>query len=128
MTSTAIDNSAADNRSTFSNHSSVLKAMLVTTSRIVQVAVTDVLRSANITCDCRTNARGAAAAAMHDDTPVVILTADLDWREFVTHLRGCRNCPNIILLMAGSDAALWADALQAGVFEALSVDVDRQRL
>ena len=105
-----------------------VRAILVSPSRVVNSTVCDVLSGAGIGVEYETSATRAAAKAVEQRIPVVMMTPDTDWQEFISLVNKDAGRPSTILLLPAFDAALWAAALQAGAFEALPMQSDRDRV
>jgi len=105
-----------------------IRAMLVSPSHAVNSTICDILSAASISIDQETSATRAAAKAVEQRIPVVLMTPDTDWQGFITLVSKDPGRPSTILLLPTFNASLWATALQAGVFEALPLQSDRDRL
>jgi hypothetical protein len=68
------------------------------------------------------------ALAVAQDLPVVLVAEDSDWRYTARLLEQRSSGPNLIALLPSVDPTLWAEAVQAGMFEVLPLDVDGGRL
>jgi DNA-binding NtrC family response regulator len=97
------------------------RVVVVTTSIPVRDAVERVLARAKISVRHELSAQAGSVSAKVADS-VVICTVDVDWRLVLSSLSADGEIgPPVILLMPAADARLWAEALLAGVFDAIAM-------
>ncbi|HYO82397.1 MAG TPA: hypothetical protein VES20_13420 [Bryobacteraceae bacterium] len=105
-----------------------ITAMFVSPLGSFHTSLASVLSNANVVLDHEASAERALNRIRTEQLPVVLLTWETDWHVFVARLREMAHRPSLILLLAHSDPALWAEALQAGFVEAIPVQSDCDRL
>ena len=115
---------------TFSDVSNELhiSALLVTKAEAIYRSVAQAVAPAKVSVRWEPEPAPAADAAREEQFPVVMVSADADWRGLLRALEDESMKPSVVLLCPSFNAELWTEALNRGAFEALSLSADRDRL
>ena len=93
--------------------------VLVSGSVAVRDAMERVLARTHTSVHHERSVDGAAETASRLGS-LVICTLEVDWRRLISLLNGAGEIgPPVIILLPAADSRLWAEALLAGVFDAI---------
>ena len=70
----------------------------------------------------------AVAIARAESCPVLLITAECEWRSAVEALGTAPDRPNVIVLLPEFDTRLWVLGYHAGAYDVLPINVDGERL
>lgn len=104
------------------SNSGTLCAMVVTRDRQIFDTVARTLAGYSVALEWLTSPEQAVTRARVRRCPVLLVTADTDWRSVVQSFGTVPDRPNVVLLARQLNPGLWVQALEAGAFDVLRAD------
>jgi hypothetical protein len=105
-----------------------VRAILVSRLRAIHDSLVQLLSAEQAVIEWETSPERAVATTRAEACPVLLITAECDWRFVVEAFGTSPDRPNVIVLLPKSDSGLWVLGYDAGAFDVLPIDVDGERL
>jgi hypothetical protein len=105
-----------------------VRAILVSRLRAIYDSLVQLLSAEHAVIGWETSPQRAVATARAESCPVLLITAECDWRFVVEAFGTSADRPNVIVLLPEFDTGLWVLGYDAGAFDVLPMDVDGESL
>lgn len=109
------------------SHELRFTVVLIAPSSQIRDGIAQALSGSGVKVLHEPDAQNGIATARACGVPVVLVTTDVNWRQIVIELDRDEMRPSVIVVLSGTDSRLWAEALNAGAFDACTVSGDRKR-